>query len=1142
MRLASLTLEHYGPFERLELPLDPTPGRINLVVAPNGYGKSVVRQAIGDLLFGIPERTPMDFRFGTERMRVSAKLVGPDGARLLVRRKGRGVTLTVDGSAAAPDFARELVGTANRKVFEELFGLDTALLRSGGQQLIQSQGRLGQVLYAAGGGMGRVRELLASLEKQRDELGRTTRHRSRPVWSALSSWEEAKDELRKAAMKPDDWGKLERDAAEAAARLAALRARHGDGEAARARLRTMAAVRPWLARLAEARFVLEEAAGAPELDAGFEPRWREALAEGARAASTKVAAEAALVAATEARAALSFDAAWLEVEAEVDALAKARGRALGAEDDLPGVRAALADGLARGAELRRELGWGAAVALPPASVVRAAQARLRDHPKLAADLTAAEAARATAADRLSATRAELADLADPADTDGLGDHAKLLRAKGDPAGRLEEGRGKLRAAEAALADAVAAIPDRPLRAAGLGDTVAPSDAGLDAAEKALSQAEAAQAQAARELAARLGDVSAVTHDLAALERTALLPAPDALAAARARRDALWADMCSSPPGASGAVAFDRALREADGVADALIAHGREVGEAVALRERLAALEVTLPTLRDAVVRADARLAGARAELAAMARAAGGDGERFWALRPFLKARADAVRRLGERDAAAAELAATEAGLATLGARLAAMLGVATTPVEALGALLAEVDRQVEAARNLAVRRAALVRQDAELAKTRATADAAARKAVEAMAAWQADWGALVGGLDRPGGEAPAATGEALARMDELRAIEKSCAEAQVRVADMLAAGSRLLEQVARLARLTPEYAHLPPAEAADAFARRFQREKSDAARCRDADARVTDATAKLEASRQRAAAAGLALRGLRAALAADTDDAAERQIGRAREVAAARKQSADARLQLSTLGGGLSADVLFERAAETTAEADAAASRDLDASQAELANDAEAARDARQLADTAMERAGSGTDAAEAAQRREAAQAALARHAEDALVLHAAHSLLQAALDRQAAAADQPLLNRISAVFRDITGGAQRGVVVEETGSGQTMLAHEADGVTRKPLDQLSEGTSDQLYLALRIAALEDYAAAAPPLPFVADDVLQTFDDPRTTATLRALLGLSAHVQVIALTHHRHVGELAASLPNGAAHVVRLES
>jgi uncharacterized protein YhaN len=86
----------------------------------------------------------------------------------------------------------------------------------------------------------------------------------------------------------------------------------------------------------------------------------------------------------------------------------------------------------------------------------------------------------------------------------------------------------------------------------------------------------------------------------------------------------------------------------------------------------------------------------------------------------------------------------------------------------------------------------------------------------------------------------------------------------------------------------------------------------------------------------------------------------------------------------------------------------------------------------------------------------------------------------------------------------------------------------------------LSEGTSDQLFLALRIVALEAYVRANPALPFIADDVLQTFDDDRATAALRALLALSAHVQVIVLTHHPHVQALARALPAGTVHTLVL--
>ena len=44
MRLRRLLIEHYGCFERADLAFAAEPGRVNLVVAPNGAGKSVLRR------------------------------------------------------------------------------------------------------------------------------------------------------------------------------------------------------------------------------------------------------------------------------------------------------------------------------------------------------------------------------------------------------------------------------------------------------------------------------------------------------------------------------------------------------------------------------------------------------------------------------------------------------------------------------------------------------------------------------------------------------------------------------------------------------------------------------------------------------------------------------------------------------------------------------------------------------------------------------------------------------------------------------------------------------------------------------------------------------------------------------------------
>src|SRR5580698_5598505 len=106
MRLLSLALENYGISQSQRVAFDPAPGRINLLIAPNGAGKSILRNAFCDLLFGIHGQSPMGFRYGYGRMRLLAEAVAPDGTKLAFgRRKGQGNTLIDADSATLDPFA-----------------------------------------------------------------------------------------------------------------------------------------------------------------------------------------------------------------------------------------------------------------------------------------------------------------------------------------------------------------------------------------------------------------------------------------------------------------------------------------------------------------------------------------------------------------------------------------------------------------------------------------------------------------------------------------------------------------------------------------------------------------------------------------------------------------------------------------------------------------------------------------------------------------------------------------------------------------------------------------------------------------------------------------------------------------------------
>jgi len=77
---------------------------------------------------------------------------------------------------------------------------------------------------------------------------------------------------------------------------------------------------------------------------------------------------------------------------------------------------------------------------------------------------------------------------------------------------------------------------------------------------------------------------------------------------------------------------------------------------------------------------------------------------------------------------------------------------------------------------------------------------------------------------------------------------------------------------------------------------------------------------------------------------------------------------------------------------------------------------------------------------------------------------------------------------------------------------------------------ELSKGTRFQLYLALRVAGYFEFAKTRNPFPFIADDIMETFDDFRAEKTFRLFAEMAQTGQVIYLTHHWHLCEIARQI------------
>ena len=88
----------------------------------------------------------------------------------------------------------------------------------------------------------------------------------------------------------------------------------------------------------------------------------------------------------------------------------------------------------------------------------------------------------------------------------------------------------------------------------------------------------------------------------------------------------------------------------------------------------------------------------------------------------------------------------------------------------------------------------------------------------------------------------------------------------------------------------------------------------------------------------------------------------------------------------------------------------------------------------------------------------------------------------------------------------------------------------------------MSDGTRDQLYLALRLAHVEQQVVTTEPLPLVLDDLLIHFDDERSGAALSVLAELSDQTQVLLFTHHARVRDLAHEIGGQRTYVHELRS
>ena len=1201
VRVERLDLVAYGHLvgQRLD-ELAATPG-LTVVLGPNEAGKSTTMRALTALLFGIERGSADHFGRGRESLRVGGRLVAGDGTVLEVVRQGIRSKPLVGPDGASVDEGRlaDLLGGADRALFTSLFRIDHEELRHRSQELLDGDGELGRLVFGAGLGSTSLSRLLASLHDRCDELF-LPQGRVQEIPSALRQVRDLQREVRDLRTRSRDWERAREAAEVAAQRVATLREERAEARLAHEHLVRLQGALPLLAERSDAlaKLVAAKASGPVQT-----PAWAERV-EGLVARRDESASGVRALADDLER--LGRQLAEVEVPADLLVHAEVIDRLVAGTDrydkdtgDLPDLRAKLAAATAGIASLSGRVG----LALDEARSVTEVQ--LGEIDRLAGDLDAAESTRRAAEDEERASRAAVADLQvaltqapEPADAAPL---RHQLEAAGAVAARHDDMAAAADEAERLRGDLRAALSRLGLDPSGdIEGRVLPERSDIHRAVEHRAGLQGTVTQLQERLVEEDDEVAALERHVEELAAAPGLPDAGAVPDARRRRDDQWARVRVAWLGAPGALRGAVPARDAGDRVDAtrpsshLVGAPGDRGAPVPGGGTGAALDGGDPlALAAALERATAdadraeddrfghashleRLAGARARLRAAAerrdlvRRQVADARReldqwvagwaaLWTDRELPVASpeegSDRLEQLAAAQRTAAEARQQQVAVdrwhdacARHRSALAeAMVAAGLVPTHGeLVALAAHARDAVAEADRAHQSRAELQRRLAEAEQEHARRRAGLDQVAARCSALRQSWSDALVPL-----RLPATTSTAAARTTAT-AVRELCTAAQLaddlrrRVAGLERDVTMFADKViAAVAAAAPDLVGLDVPVALGTLRRRL-----DAAQAADTErktlqkeeAELTDRHRRLEA---RLAEHQAALAELRTSAGIGSDDPLEPHLERAGAVHRLRERIASAEARLLAQGAGPTVDAIAAAAgqhgtdAARVAVAVDEAKEHLDGLDDRLVEATDRLGNARRTVD-AVDGAGR---AADAEQQAEIALAGLA-DAVDGYARHAlAREVLRRVVDDYGRRNQAPLVTRASAHFARLTGGSFGGLLVDGDLEGQRLLASRNDGQVHE-VGELSEGTVDQLYLALRLAGIEHHLdRASEPLPVVLDDLLVNFDDGRAAAALDVLADLGTRTQVLLFTHHRHLVDLARdTLGPGRLNVAELSA
>ncbi len=1068
MKIHTFKIERFGSFEEQLLDLSTGSSDFHIVYGPNEAGKSTMLRAIVNLLYGIPAQTTDAFLYSYEDMRLTATLGKMDGGMAtFIRRKGNKATL-LDANQQPIDegiLASFLCGIT-MNAFTTMFGFDYQLLLKGRQDLKEGKGDLAESLFQAGMGITGLRGVLEGLQREKDGVFSPRSNASTPVMnSALRQYKEAMKNVGDLAVRPKEWHKLADEIKSIEADFEDVRKTYDKHLAEKTRFERFQKAFPF----ASQRGVIHQSLS----DLPTEQILTESQVERYRSANERLlnaAAERDRITKQK----CEIEARWSDAGLigrlirHKDEIASLQSRLLqyeSARKDLPKVAGEQTRHESDAKGILQDMGVEQALHGPPFLCIGVIQRT-----------AIAEFAMKHFGAEMPRTKVLSSQAKDPS---GLKRHIEAAADEGRIEQTALEACKKLAALKEEADNALRSLTLWQGTLEKLAELPVPLDQTVSRFEREFSGIDSSIRDIERDMQSHESDLEANEEKISVLEGTRPVPTENELTQDRERRQQGWAlvrrgwldgepvvaELAHFDPDHSLEQAYEISVDKADDTADRL----RFEADRVA----------SLAELKAGVAKAESKLEGLGVDLQNLRsqhQEKDAQWTELWApveiSEPLSPAEMREWLRRHERLVQfCKDIRDKETKLAEIQEAITSHRTQILEELASVGVSVIPDDTTLQYLISL----------------SRDLIESAVRLKELALKVEQGN--------------------DALSRVQQM---ENSVATFSSDVAQMLAQ-TQMTELACREA-----------GEAAKGIQEKFEQAAKDHAGLDLLESQINDASdAQNTAENDLIALAGeVACVDLQALETAVVDSEEYYQLK-------TRQKELDEMLAAHSAGASVE-DLIAEISEISEDELPALIAglarelQGLDARRDELSDLRGNKR--RELGD--LDHSG---ELAEEVQKAQSALAEARSAVERYVPLHLAAEILGMEIERYQKENQDPVLSRASEIFPQLTLGSFEKVATQHTTKGNQVIVGVRPSGTQVDVGGMSDGTRDQLYLALRIASLEQHLKGGVLLPLIVDDVLIEFDDERACAALEALAQLSQKTQVLYFTHHRHIVELAGN-------------